>query len=135
MNATLIRNLAQATLSGSIPFPAIVGQLIEEGVEYYHVDYIRLQFTFYDAAGGVVVAPLTIENLPTVASDFNGVALRAAILDSQQNGQKFNQFCKKAMEAGVQSYFAFLRGKQVTYLGRNGDHHVEWFPGSEPNDA
>ena len=135
MNATLIRNLAQATLSGSIPFPAIVGQLIEAGVEYYHVDYIRLQFTFYDAAGGVVVAPLTIENLPAVASDFNGAALRAAILDSQQSGQKFHQFCKRAMEAGVQSYFAFLRGKRVTYLGRNGDHHVEWFPGSESNDA
>lgn len=135
MNATLIRNLSQATLSGSIPFPVIVGQLIGEGVEYYHVDYIRLQFTFYDAAGGVVVAPLTIGDLPAVASDFNGVELRAAILDSQQNGQKFNQFCKRAMEAGVHGYFAFLRGKRVTYLGRSGDHHVEWFPGSQPNDA
>ena len=50
MNATMIRNLAQATLSGSIPFPAIVGQLMAEGVEYYHVDYARLQFTFYDSA-------------------------------------------------------------------------------------
>ena len=135
MNAATVCNLAKATRSGAIAFPTIVGQLIAEGVEFYHVDYIRLQFAFYDATGAVVVAPLTIENLPTVASDFNGVALRAAILDSQQNGQKFNQFCKKAMEAGVQSYFAFLRGKQVTYLGRNGDHHVEWFPGSEPNDA
>jgi len=135
MNATTIYNLAQATLSGGIPFPVIVGNLIAEGVEYYHVDYIRLQFTFYDATGGIVVAPLTIESLPAVASDFNGAALRAAILDSQQNGQKFNQFCKRAMEAGVQGYFAFLRGQRVTYLGRNGDHHVEWFPGSEPNDA
>lgn len=135
MDATLVRNLAQATLSGAIPFPAIVGQLIEEGVEYYHVDYIRLLFTFYDAAGGVAVAPLTIENLPAVASGFDGAALRAAILDSQQNGQKFNLFCKRAMEAGVQGYFAFLRGQRVTYFGRNGDHHVEWFPGSAPNDA
>jgi hypothetical protein len=34
------------------------------------------------------------------------------------------------MEAGVQGYFAFLRGKRVTYFGRQGDQHTEWFPGS-----
>ena len=135
MNATLVRSLALATVSGSIPFPSIVGQLIAERVEYYHVDYIRLQFTFYGTEGGVIVAPLAIENLPAVASDFNGSALRGAILDSQQTGQKFTQFCKRAMEAGVQGYFAFLRGRRVAYFGRNGDHHIEWFPGSAPNDA
>jgi hypothetical protein len=32
------------------------------------------------------------------------------------------------MEAGVQSYSAFLRGKRVVYLGRQGDLHPEWFP-------
>jgi hypothetical protein len=32
----------------------------------------------------------------------------------------------------VQGYFAFLRGKRVTYLGRNGDAHTEWFPGAQP---
>ena len=135
MNAATVCNLAKATRSGAIAFPTIVGQLIAEGVEFYHVDYIRLQFAFYDATGAVVVAPLTIENLPAVAADFDNAALRAAILDSQHNGQKFNQFCTRAMLAGVQGYFAFLRGQRVTYFGRNGDHHVEWFPGSEPNDA
>ncbi len=35
------------------------------------------------------------------------------------------------MAAGVQSYYAFLRGKRVTYLGRAGDEHVEWFPGAK----
>jgi hypothetical protein len=24
---------------------------------------------------------------------------------------------------------AFLRGKRVTYWGRTGDQHTEWFPG------
>jgi len=31
---------------------------------------------------------------------------------------------------GVQGYFAFLRGQRVTYLGRAGDQHTEWFPGA-----
>jgi hypothetical protein len=30
----------------------------------------------------------------------------------------------------VQGYFAFLSGKRVTYFGRQGDQHTEWFPGA-----
>jgi uncharacterized protein YbcV (DUF1398 family) len=133
MNANSISELAKVTLSGALPFPEIVKRLIAEGVEYYQVDYALLQFTFYGSDGGVVVAPLTVEGLPEIAREFNGPELRAAILDSQQNGQKFTRFCARAMAAGVQSYYAFLRGARVTYLGRAGDHHVEWFPGA-PRD-
>lgn len=118
-----------------MPFPEIVGNLIKEGVEYYHVDYVSLLFSFYSADGGVVVAPLALEDLPEVATDFNLIELRAAILDSQQNGQKYQQFCVRAMMSGVQSYFAFLRGQRVLYIGRQGDQHVEWFPGAKRGDA
>jgi uncharacterized protein YbcV (DUF1398 family) len=135
MNANTIQKLAQSTLSGNLPFPEIVGRLIAEDVEYYHVDYVRLQFTFYGVDGGVVVAPLTIENLPVVASEFKASALCEAIRDSQQNGQKFTRFSARAIEAGVQGYYAFLRGKRVTYFGRNGDQHIEWFPGAQPKDV
>lgn len=129
MNADAVYELARITLSGALPFPEIVKRLIAEGVEYYHVDYVSLQFTFYGSGGGVVVAPLALDGLPVVASDFNLPELRAVILDSQKNGQKYPQFSARAMAAGVQGYYAFLRGQRVTYLGRGGDHHVEWFPG------
>jgi uncharacterized protein YbcV (DUF1398 family) len=59
-------------------------------------------------------------------------ALRDAIRDSQQRGQHFRDFTALAMRAGVQGYYAFLRGKRVTYLGRAGDQHTEWFPGAAP---
>jgi hypothetical protein len=36
---------------------------------------------------------------------------------------------RRAMAGGVQGYIAFLRGKRVTYWGRTGDQHTEWFPG------
>jgi len=135
MNADVVREMAQATLKGEMPFPEIVGNLIREGVEYYHVDYVSGSFSFYSAAGSVVVAPLAFEGLPEVACDFNVAELRAAILDSQQNGQKFRQFCARAVKAGVQSYFAFLLGQRVVYLGRQGDQHVEWFSGAKSGDA
>lgn len=135
MNADVVRKMAEATLKGDMPFPEIVGNLIGEGVEYYHVDYVSRSFSFYSASGGVVVAPLVFEGLPEVASDFNVAELRTAILDSQQNGQKFREFCVRAMKSGVQSYFAFLRGQRVLYVGRQGDQHVEWFPGAKSGDA
>jgi len=135
VNADVIRKMAEVTLSGLMPFPEIVGNLIKEGVEYYHVDFVSLSFSFYSANGGVVVAPLVYEDLPEVATDFNAAELRAAIMDSQQNGQKFRQFCVRATKSGVQSYFAFLRGQRVLYIGRQGDQHIEWFPGAERGDA
>lgn len=135
MNANEINRLASATLDGSMPFPSIVGELITQGVEYYHVDYAARSFTFYGAEGETVTAPLQYEGLPAISAQWDAAALKAAIVDSQQHGQKFRHFCERTMNAGVQGYFAFLRGRRVTYLGRNGDHHVEWFPGAKPDEA
>lgn len=135
MNSNEIALLARATLDGSMPFPEIVGKLIANGVEYYHVDYATSSFTFYGASGAAVIAPITIENLPLIGEGFDVAALKAAILDSQHHGQKFREFCGRAMRAGVQGYLAYLRGKRVTYFGRQGDQHTEWFPGAQPNEA
>lgn len=135
MNADEIALLAKAAQDGSMPFPEIVGKLIANGVEYYHVDYATRSFTFYSASGAAVLAAIIFEGLPSIAEDFDVAALKAAILDSQQQGQKFRAFCGRAMQAGVQGYMAYLRGKRVTYFGRQGDQHTEWFPGAEPNDA
>lgn len=130
MNTANLQQLTTATLTGSLPFPEIVGRLIQEGVEHYQVDYLALQFRFYGVQGGVVLAPLAFEGLPQVSGTFDLPALKAAILDSQTRGQPFHDFCVRAMQAGVQSYSVFLRGQRVLYVGRQGDHHVEWFPGA-----
>ncbi len=135
MNADIVQRMANATLAGELPFPEIVGNLVAEGVEYYRIDYIARQVSFYSSTGSVVIAPLTFEDLPVVAADFNRPALQAAILDSQRNGQAFRQFSHRAVQAGVQGYYAFLRGHRVTYLGRQGEQHIEWFPGPNPPDA
>ncbi|MGC2618734.1 MAG: hypothetical protein WA414_06790 [Acidobacteriaceae bacterium] len=132
MNTTLIVEAARKTLAGTISFPEVVGQLLTAGVEYYHVDYVGLKKTFYSADGDLAVTPIDYEGLPPVATEFDASALRANILDSQRNNQPYRDFTRRAMEAGVQGYFAFLRGKRVTYWGRQGDQHIEWFPGAAP---
>ena len=110
MNTELILEAAHATLAETAPFPEIVAKLISAGVEYYHVDYVALRKSFYGAAGDVAVTSITFEGLPPVAAEFDAAALRVAILDSQQNGQKFRDFTRRAIDAGVQGYYAFLRG-------------------------
>ena len=135
MNADVINSLAKATQDGFLPFPKIIGELMAQGVEYYHVDFVRGSFTFYSTAGSAVIAPLSFEGLPSTVATWDANALKAAILDSQQHGQEFRQFCERAVLAGVQGYFAFLRGQRVTYFGRSGDQHIEWFPGTTPIDA
>jgi uncharacterized protein YbcV (DUF1398 family) len=134
MNTEIITKTARATLDGTMSFPEVVGQLLAAGVEYYHVDYVAMRKTFYSADGDAVVTPINYEGLPPVAADFDA-ALRADILDSQRNGQKYRDFTRRAMAAGAQGYFAFLHGKRVTYFGRQGDQHTAWFPGAGPAKA
>ena len=132
MDTRIIREISQRTLAGTIDFPEVVKSLLSTGVEYYHVDYIQRRKTFYSGAGEVTVAPIDFEGLRDVAADLDAAALKANILDSQKNGQKFRDFSIRAMKNGVQGYYAFLRGQRVTYFGRNGDQHTEWFPGTKP---
>ena len=132
MNTSIITETARKTLDGAIAFPEVVARLIEAGVEYYHVDYAGMKKTFYGPNGDAVVTPITYEGLPPVAPEFSLQEVRATILDSQRNGQHYRDFTRRAMAAGVQGYFAFLRGKRVTYFGRQGDSHTEWFPGAQP---
>jgi uncharacterized protein YbcV (DUF1398 family) len=128
MNATIITEVTRKTLDGTMSFPEVIGQLLTAGVEYYHVDYVTLKKTFYSAEGNAVFTAINYEGLPPVAPEFSVEALRADILDSQRNGQHYHDFTRRAMAAGVQGYFAFLRGKRVTYFGRQGDQHIEYFP-------
>jgi uncharacterized protein YbcV (DUF1398 family) len=132
LDTKIITETVRKTLEGTASFPEVVSQLLAAGVEYYHVDYVAMRKTFYSAAGDAVVAPIHYEGLPPVAEDFDAAAVRADILDSQRHGQKYRDFTRRAMAAGVQGYFAFLRGKRVTYFGRQGDEHTEWFPGARP---
>lgn len=131
MNTEIVTEVARATLSGSIAFPEVVRKLMETGVEYYQVDYVALRKTFYSGTGDVVTTPIPYEGLPPVAADFDAAGVRAAILDSQRHG-RYRDFTRRAMQAGVLGYIAFLRGQCVTYRGRGGDQHTEWFPGAGP---
>lgn len=133
MNAIdIITDTARQTFASTLAFPDVVSRLLAADVEYYHVDYIGQRIQHYTTNGGCVTAPLSLGGLPPAAPDFAVAALKSAIRDSQQHGQTYRDFSRRALEAGVQGYYTFLRGRRVTYFGRQGDSHTEWFPGAGP---
>lgn len=133
MDANIITKTAHASHAGALSFPDVVAALVNAGVEYYYADYMKLQTTYFSNDGSIVSVPLSFENLPRIATDFNTAELQANIRASQTNNQPYRKFSERAMQAGVQGYFAFLRGKRVIYIGRQGDQHTEWFPGAKPD--
>ena len=72
MDTDAILAASRASVAGEASFPEVVQRLLAAGVEFYHVDYMRMRT-------------------------------------------------------------AFLQGRRVTYLGRAGDAHTEWFPGAGPS--
>lgn len=131
MNASKIRTVADAIHRGSLSFSQVVGVLTTAGVEYYFVDYSQMRTTYY---GGsiAVTCDIPYAGMPPISATFDEVEVKAAILDSRQNGQSHRDFSRRVTSAGVQGYFAFLKGERVVYLGRLGDSYAEWFPGAGP---
>lgn len=132
MNVNEISLIASSSHDGKLTFPEAIGKLIDNGVAYYHVDYVACSTTYYSTLGATVLLPIEFEGLPVISENFDVAALKATILESQKNGQNYRVFCGRAMQAGVQGYIAFLLGKRVTYFGQLGDQHTEWFPGAKP---
>jgi uncharacterized protein YbcV (DUF1398 family) len=65
MNHDVIKHLIDGSLAKSITFPAILQTLAQEGVESYHVDFVRREYRYYatDDASYVTAVPLVHEGV------------------------------------------------------------------------
>jgi uncharacterized protein YbcV (DUF1398 family) len=124
---TIIQQSTAGSLDGTLSFPEVVGNLLSAGICFYHVDLIRFEKTCYSRDGESYVEALGVA-LQSVAEAFDASEIAAAVLSSQTEGQSFVEFVRRACLAGCVGYFAYLDGRKVTYLGRLGEEHVEFFP-------
>lgn len=129
-----IERCAAGAISGDIAFPEIVGKLIEAGVERYHVDYSRRETTYYLTDGDSLVVA-TPHPAHTTPARFSSDSVEVAVRQSQRHEHAFLDFIRKTMNAGCVGYFVQITGRRVIYFGRNGEMHMEHFPGdpAEPN--
>ena len=122
-----IENTFAASSHGSIHFGQVVGQLIQAGVESYHVDYRGRRATCY-MPNGEVHAIDTGAPEPQIAAAFSPEGLIAAIRGAQAGAVKYPEFKRLSQAAGCASYTVWIAGRHVTYFGRKGETHIEKFP-------
>ena len=129
----IARQCLEGAESGNMNFPQIVGTLTAAGFDGYLVD-LRLNQATYYLPGGVGVELPTHESNVAVGAAFNVEAVRAAIREAQAlvPGYTYKGFCDKARRAGCAGYLVSFLGRRVLYVGRTGETHSEYFPGTQP---
>jgi len=122
-----IRAAFEASNQGIIHFGQVIGQLLDAGVESYHVDYRSGRTTYYLPDGST--ADFSFERPRQGITDvFDGDALRAAILGAQQGRVMYPEFKQLSQRAGCAAYSVWIAGRHVVYVGRRGETHIERFP-------
>jgi uncharacterized protein YbcV (DUF1398 family) len=122
-----IRATFEASNQGLLHFGQVIGQLVDAGVESYHVDYRSGRTSYYLPDGGT--ADFSFERPQHgIADAFDGDALRAAILGAQQGRVMYPEFKPLSQRAGCVAYTVWIAGRHVAYVGRRGESHIERFP-------
>lgn len=130
MNEAMARELIEKALARKITFPQILATLGENGVESYHVDFVRNEFRCYSNNGESLVTAVPLVH-DGVASEFSAEKLDSINKRVQSGEWSFADFVREAtVTAGCAYYIVYLNGKKVRYFGRDGDEHVQHFPGS-----
>jgi uncharacterized protein YbcV (DUF1398 family) len=122
-----IREAAAGSAEGRLHFAQVIGLLAEAGVESYVADYRARRTTYYLPDGQTLDVSLHMPEI-AIAEDFDAPALQAAIRGSQRGEVKYPEFKRLSCNAGCVRYTVWITGRQVTYLGRRGESHVEKFP-------
>ena len=123
----VIHEVMTKTQEGEMTFPEVVQKLLGAGVESYFVDYGMGTERIYMADGTTRSETMTLLRR-AVAAEFSAAGLVEAIRGAQADTIRYPEFARRAVEAGVIGYWAYLTGKKVVYFGRKGEMHVEEFP-------
>jgi uncharacterized protein YbcV (DUF1398 family) len=129
MNQVLLKEMIDRALAGTITFPEVLAALGREGVEAYHVDFLRNEWRYYAAGGDSFATPVPFLH-GGVAATFSAEALHAINQRVQAGAARFADFVREGTAAGCAYYIVYLNGKKVRYFGRDGGEHVQHFPGS-----
>jgi len=131
MDAHVLNECEALSFGGKAAFPEVVGRLAANNVERYCADLVKLEKFYYSPDGESAVVPMPLADPPTIAKDWSLNHVRGAIRDIQKGEIRYPEFLRRIMSAGVVYYDVFIGGKKAIYTGRNGDFHVEPFPGGK----
>lgn len=121
-----IDETSTASGEGRLHFGQVVGNLMQAGVEAYHVDYRGRRASYYMPNGEVHTIDISAPEQIPEAFDRDG--LIAAIRGAQAGTVKYPAFKRLSQAAGCVCYTVWISGRHVAYFGRKGETHIEKFP-------
>ncbi|WP_165252125.1 DUF1398 family protein [Paludisphaera soli] len=127
MDATILHECLELSLSGRIAFPEVVARMLATGVERYDADLTRRELRHYATDDSTHAESLPLADAPMVAREFSATAVRSAVASAQRREIDYPHFLRRIMAAGSVGYTAYLAGRKVVYFGRAGETHVEPF--------
>lgn len=131
MNRDVVAPLLEKSLAGQILFPDILATLEREGVESYHVDFLRDECRYYARNGESLLTRVPFTH-GAVAPRLSATALDAINKRVQARQATFADFVSEAPTAGCAAYTVYVGGKKVRYVGRDGGEHIQYLPGASP---
>ena len=127
MNKEIIQKIIDANFSGTITFPEVLAILLKEKVESYHVDFLRNEIRYYGMNGESLVMKTT-HSQTHIPEKFDIEQFKTVLKKVQAGKINYEEFCCGSTASGCAYYIVYLNGKQVNYMGRNGEEYIENFP-------
>jgi uncharacterized protein YbcV (DUF1398 family) len=123
----VVEKCAHDSHEGLATFPEVLGHLIGVGVESYFADYRAQLTTYYLSSGEAVQISMKMPAVE-IPNAFNQEEVVAAIRGAQSDRVRYPEFLKLTMAAGCIGYIVWITGRHVSYLGKQGEVHIEHFP-------
>jgi uncharacterized protein YbcV (DUF1398 family) len=120
----------QASDNNTLTFPQVLDKLGAAGVESYLCDLRRATKTYYLPDGESVEIAAHSAGA-AIAGRFDAARVADAVSQSQRNEHTYAEFCRKIAQAGCAGYIVTLLGRRAVYFGRDGETHIEHFPGGK----
>lgn len=123
----VIHQAFEASQAGTIHFGQVISALSDIDVESYFVDYRTRRVTYYFPSDETV--SLTYDSSDEeIAARFSQADVKSAILGAQRGEVMYPEFKRLSQAAGCIAYFVWIKGRHVSYFGRQGETHIEHFP-------
>lgn len=127
MNRDVAKECISLCEEEKITFPEVVGRLHKANIESYYADLLKSTKTFY-AKDEAHEVPFKSKYALHVGDRFDAASVIQAIKSIQAGKILYQEFLRQIRAAGVIAYLVFIDGRQVIYLGRRGELHIEPFP-------
>ncbi len=92
-----------------------------------HVDFLRNENRYYGVNGESLVMKAA-HSKSQIPEKFSIESFKKVLKKIQTGKINYEEFCCETKNLGCSYYIVYINGRQVHYMGRNGEVYIEHFP-------